>query len=557
MIACGNCGANNIDAARFCEACGKPVLKPEETGLAGLHTIDPSLEPRPDPASKSPLDLKPGDIFADRYRIVAEIGRGGMGVVYRVHDPVTQRDVVLKLIRGDRLAGKDAVKRLVREGVLARDIRHNNVVAVYDVGEVKGLPFLTMELLEGGSLRAWMQKQMREGAEASMATAANVMRELLDGLGAAHAQNVIHRDLKPENIVLLSEPSDNGVRLKILDFGIARAGGVSETGVTSLGTLEYMAPEQVTAPEAAQASADFYSLSVIFYELLIGVVPKGHWQPPSGGRSDVPPAIDKLIERGLSNNPRQRPQSAQHYRAELEAALAGQAPQPAPVFQPGPAPRPSPAPHPGPAPQPGPSPQPAPKPAGPNPVAAFFGNMTPAKMAIIGGVAVVLIGGGIASSMMESGVPSPQTSAVNYNNQTDDPPGYNQPNYIPPNNTPPPPPPQQPAQNPPPDVSRYGVLTGLWTDTKGNQVAVTVSSDGEVEGQVTAGGFAGQGFYGEFSGTLLNYIIGNDQQGVIVQGAAQWVDICHVVYPDVDAYGQPNGQMVSFHVNHTSDVQCF
>jgi hypothetical protein len=295
---------------------------------------------------------------------------------------------------------------------------------------------------------------------------------------------------------------------------------------------------------------------VIFYELLIGVVPKGHWQPPSGGRSDVPPAIDKLIERGLSNNPRQRPQSAQHYRAELEAALAGHAPQPAPVFQPGPAPRPSPAPHPGPAPQPGPSPQPAPKPPGPNPFAAFFGNMTPAKMAIIGGVAVVLIGGGIASSMMESGVPSPQTSAANYNNQTDDPPGYNQPNYIPPNNTPPSPP-QQPAQNPPPDVSRYGVLTGLWTDTKGNQVAVTVSSDGEVEGQVTAGGFAGQGFYGEFSGTLLNYIIGNDQQGVIVQGAAQWVDICHVVYPDVDAYGQPNGQMVSFHVNHTSDVQCF
>lgn len=190
--------------------------------------------------------------------------------------------------------------------------------------------------------------------------------------------------------------------------------------------------------------------------------------------------------------------------------------------------------------------------------------MTPAKMAIIGGIAVVLIGGGISASMMESDGPPQQINASNDDNQANNQPGYNnqpaynQPNYIPPNNTPPPPPPpQQPAQNPPPDVSRYGVLTGLWTDTKGNQVAVTVSEDGEVEGQVMAGGFAGQGFYGEFSGTLLNYIIGNDQQGVLVQGAAQWVDICHVVYPDVDAYGQANGQMVSFHVNHTSDVQCF
>lgn len=555
MNACGNCGANNIDAARFCEACGKPMIKPEETGLSGLHTIDPSFEqPKPDAASKSPLDLKPEDIFVDRYRIVGEIGRGGMGVVYRAHDPVTQRDVALKLIRGDRLAGKDAVRRLVREGVLARDIRHNNVVAVYDVGEVKGLPFLTMELLEGGSLRAWMQKQMRQGNEASMATAANIIREVLAGLEAAHGQSVIHRDLKPENIVLLNEPSDEGVRLKILDFGIARAGGVSETGATSLGTLEYMSPEQVTAPEAAQASADFYSLSVMFYELLIGVVPKGHWQPPSGGRSDVPPAIDKLIERGLSNNPRQRPQSARQYRADLEDALAGRTPQP----QPGPAPQPPP-------PQPGPAPQPAPKPvAGLNPVAAFFQNITPAKIAIMAGVAVVLIGGIAAATMIDTDELPPQNTAANYNNgQSNNQPAYtppanNQPAYIPPNDDPPPPqPPQQPAANPPPDTSRYGVLSGVWIDTKGNRLEVSVSSAGEVEGQVTAGGFAGQGFYGEFTGTLLAYIIGNDQQGALVQGLAEWVDICHVDYPDVDAYGQLNGQMVRFHVNHTTDMQCF
>ena len=569
MIGCAVCGASNIDTARFCAECGKPIEKPIETGLSGLHTIDPALaQMKPDnDAGKSLFDLKPDEIFADRYRIVEEIGRGGMGVVYRVNDPVTQRDVALKLIRGDRLAGKDAVKRLVREGVLARDIRHPNVVAVYDVGEVKGLPFLTMEMLGGGSLRAWMQKQMRQGEEASMATAANIIREVLQGLAAAHAQGVIHRDLKPENIVLLGEPNDKEARLKILDFGIARAGGGSETGSTSLGTLEYMSPEQLTAPEAAQASADFYSLSVMFYELLIGVVPKGHWQPPSGGRSDVPPAIDKVIERGLSNAPRQRQQSAQAYLADLDAALAGQAAAP----QPGPTPHPGPAPKPTPDPSPQPKPQPAP--SGANPFMAFFRNMTPMK---IGGIAVVvlLIMGGWVSSVLEKAEDEePETSIAsndngnqggNQNNNQ----GNNQGNVNTGNNgntgpayNPPPIQPLQPVQpqtsNPPPNPSNYGVLSGYWIDSKGNRAQISVSSYGELEGQFTGGALTGYGIAGEFSGTLLQYVIGTDAEGVIGGGVAEWSDICHVVYPDVDMNGAPNGRMVTFHVNHTTDMKCF
>jgi serine/threonine protein kinase len=562
MTGCQACGASNIDTARFCAECGKPIEKPIETGLSALHTIDPALaQQKPDgDGGKSLFDLKPGEIFADRYRIVEEIGRGGMGVVYRVHDPVTQRDVALKLIRGDRLAGKDAVKRLVREGVLARDIRHPNVVAVYDVGEVKGLPFLTMEMLGGGSLRAWMQKQMRQGEEATMATAANIIREVLHGLAAAHAQGVIHRDLKPENIVLLGEPNDREARLKILDFGIARAGGGSETGSTSLGTLEYMSPEQLTAPEAAQASADFYSLSVMFYELLIGVVPKGHWQPPSGGRSDVPPAIDKLIERGLSNAPRQRQQNAQQYLAELEAALGGQtaAPQPSPAPKPGPAPKP--------APDPAPQPKPQPAPSGENPFMAVFKNMTPMKMGIIAVVVLLVIGGWVSSVLEKAEDEKPETSIASNNNGQSNNQNGNQPNNQGNINTgpvfnPPPNQPLQPVQpqaaNPPPDPSNYGVLSGYWIDSKGNRAQISVSLYGELEGQFTGGDLTGYGIAGEFSGTLLQYVIGTDAQGVIGGGVAEWSDICHVIYPDVDMNGAPNGRMVTFHVNHTTDMKCF
>jgi uncharacterized membrane protein YhaH (DUF805 family) len=123
--------------------------------------------------------------------------------------------------------------------------------------------------------------------------------------------------------MLTATPTDDNVQLKILDFGVARAAGAGDTGATSLGTRGYMAPEQITAPDAAQPSADIYSLSVMFYELLVGVVPQGHWQPPSVGRTDVPPAIDELIQRGLSNNPRARPQSTTEYGRILAEAMMG------------------------------------------------------------------------------------------------------------------------------------------------------------------------------------------------------------------------------------------
>ena len=339
---CPNCSSEIAADARFCGECGQslkqlgkslveePVKSASSTvadaasapkiDLSGLRTID-ERDTNP-PRSNPQQVLKPGDVFAGRYEVLQLIGEGGMGVVYRAMDKLTSKEIALKLIRADRLAGgRDAVDRLIREGVTSRDIRHPNVVAVYDVGEADGQPYMSMEFLGGQSLRAWTRQRLQTSTDCSMLTAANIIAELLAGLDAAHKAGVVHRDLKPENVMLTNEPNDKGASLKILDFGVARAAGGGDTGVTSLGTRGYMAPEQITAPDSAQPAADLYSLSVMFYELLVGVLPQGHWQPPSGGRSDVPAAIDKLIERGLANNPKIRPQSVAEYGKALSDAM--------------------------------------------------------------------------------------------------------------------------------------------------------------------------------------------------------------------------------------------
>jgi len=325
---CPNCQSDIPADARFCGECGQAMKQlgrslaetsPPGPDLSGLRTID-DMDTRA-PRGEQQRVMQPGEVFAGRYEVSQVIGEGGMGVVYRAHDKLTEKDVALKLIRADRLAGKDAVKRLIREGVTSRDIRHPNVVAVYDVGDAEGQPYMSMEFLGGQSLRAWNRQRLQSSSDCSMKAAANIIAEILAGLDAAHKAGVVHRDLKPENVMLTNVPNDQGAQLKILDFGVARAAGAGDTGATSLGTRGYMAPEQITAPDAAQPSADLYSLSVMFYELLVGVVPQGHWQPPSGGRSDVPPAIDKLIERGLSNNPRVRPQNVAEYGQLLAEAM--------------------------------------------------------------------------------------------------------------------------------------------------------------------------------------------------------------------------------------------
>lgn len=314
MANCAACDAPLEVGARFCPACGAPVGAPLWEG-AGQET-----QAMPDPAGRR---LAPGLVFAGRYEIEAEIGEGGMGAVYRARDRVSGDLIALKVIRADRSWSQAAMQQLVREGAVARRIRHPSVVSVYDVSEVDGAPFISMELLQGQSLRAWSRQRIAAGRDCPFATAAQVMVGISDGLIAAHALGIVHRDLKPENVFLLGDPDAGAPQLKILDFGLARlsTANIGSTGTSSAGTPLYMAPEQRTSPEAVTVAADIYSLSVMFYELLVDVTPHGVWQPPSSGRADVPAAIDTLILEGVSGRPRGRPQSVAEYRARILAAM--------------------------------------------------------------------------------------------------------------------------------------------------------------------------------------------------------------------------------------------
>ncbi|WP_419808616.1 serine/threonine-protein kinase [Sphingomonas sp.] len=327
MTTCPHCGADNPSGNAFCEKCGKPVAAP--TVGPTLRTMSDLQTIGGDPTQRrvwsNDATMAPGTVFAERYTIESLLGSGGMGVVYRAKDRIGNREVALKLIRPDRLDGAGAVDRLIAEGVLTQDIRHKNVVAVYHVDQLAGQPFMAMEFVNGVSLREWHRKLLNARKDIAMAVAARIIAEVLNGLEVAHAMGIVHRDLKPENIMLTSEPTAEAVSLKLLDFGIARVvgGGTTDSGSTGLGTPRYMAPEQITNPDSATPAADFYSLSTIFYELLVDVLPTGGWQPPSSGRPDVPQGIDALIQSGLQNRPASRPQSVADYRQRLNAAFGG------------------------------------------------------------------------------------------------------------------------------------------------------------------------------------------------------------------------------------------
>ena len=269
--------------------------------------------------------LEPGTLFAGRYEIEGMLGQGGMGTVYRARDRTTREEIALKLLHPALFSSKAAMDRLVGEGTLARKIRHPNIVAVHDVAEIDGQPYLAMEYVEGGTMRDWLTRTFSSQREIPAAIAVAVIREILAGLGEAHRIGVVHRDLKPENVLLTGDPLAGDLGLKILDFGIAKGPQAVQTGTggtpgRSAGTLGYMAPEQRTMADAARPQADLYSVAVMLYELLMESIPEGQFQMPGAIRGDVPREIDKIIEKGMSTRPRDRFASTQEFVAALDAA---------------------------------------------------------------------------------------------------------------------------------------------------------------------------------------------------------------------------------------------
>jgi serine/threonine-protein kinase len=265
----------------------------------------------------------PGIVLAERYRIIGLIGRGGMGEVYRADDLKLGQPVALKFLP-ERLAAEPSfLDRFYSEVRHARQVSHPNVCRVYDVGEIDGRHFLSMEYIDGEDLASLLRRIGRLGGE----RAVEIAREIVAGLAAAHDKGVLHRDLKPGNVMI-----DGRGRARITDFGLAVAAGEDKGGLEVSGTPAYMAPEQL-AGKGSSVQSDLYALGLVLYELFTGrkafeAATLAEWrhkhsqEPPTAPSTVTPgldPAIERVILRCLEKEPGQRPRSA----AAVAAALPG------------------------------------------------------------------------------------------------------------------------------------------------------------------------------------------------------------------------------------------
>src|SRR5215831_3506472 len=215
--------------------------------------------------SEEQTTLPPGTVLAGRYQIVDMLGVGGMGAVYKAFDRKLTRIVALKTILPEMAATPTTLKRFKQEVLLAQSIVHKNVVRIFDIGEDNATKFITMDFIEGADLKSLIKDRGKLPAT----EAADIIRQVCQGLEAAHAAGVVHRDLKPQNIMI-----EKDGHIVVMDFGIARSGetrGATQTGAF-LGTPEYMSPEQAQT-ENLDARSDIFSLGLIFYELLTGKLP--------------------------------------------------------------------------------------------------------------------------------------------------------------------------------------------------------------------------------------------------------------------------------------------
>jgi len=272
--------------------------------------------------------LRPGSVFANRYDVKEILGAGGMGVVYRAFDRELQEPVAIKTLRPEALAGGNvALERFKQEIRLARRIAHRNVVRTYDLGEMGGTYYLTMEYVEGTSLKQLISSRGKLPIPVTL----TIGKQLCRALEVAHAEGVIHRDIKPQNMVV--EP--NGF-LKVMDFGIARLAnppkgkGLTEAGM-SIGTPDYMSPEQLSGLEL-DARADLYAAGVVLFECVTGRVPfeaETTWAlvakhleeqapDPRSLNAEVPEGLAKVILKAMAKAPGDRYSTA----SEMHDALA-------------------------------------------------------------------------------------------------------------------------------------------------------------------------------------------------------------------------------------------
>jgi len=309
---CPKCDFDNLSDTRFCGNCGSSLYRSEQAAVPPAETLQMPIK-----------ELNTGIIFARRYEVIEELGKGGMGRVYKVFDKKIKEKVALKLLRPEISSDEETVERFSNELKYARKIIHKNVCRMFDLGEEEGTHYITMEYVSGEDLKSMIRMMGRM----SPGQAVSITRQICEGLAEAHKLGVVHRDLKPQNIMI-----DREGNARIMDFGIARslkAKGITDGGII-IGTPEYMSPEQVEGKEIDQR-ADIYALGVILYEMLIGRVPfegdtplsiavKHKTEAPQDPRkinAQVPVDLSLLILKCLEKEKKKRPQSAEEVLSQI------------------------------------------------------------------------------------------------------------------------------------------------------------------------------------------------------------------------------------------------
>jgi eukaryotic-like serine/threonine-protein kinase len=358
---CAACGATLAGAPRFCPDCGTsivPTAAPAtrtfldaSSPAGGAATVADGSTSAPHRRASAPksawttssdsLDhgrFLPGTLLLERYRIIALLGRGGMGEVYRADDLRLAQTVALKFLPPELSSDPERLARFHNEARLARQVSHPNVCRVYDIGDLDGQAFMSMEYIDGEDLGSLLRRIGRLPKD----KAVEIARQMCAGLAAAHDRGVLHRDLKPANVMI-----DGRGRARIADFGLAGIAGGGDGG-TRAGTPAYMAPEHLTSGETTVKS-DLYAVGLVLYEMFTGhravagdsiaEIARQHREvaptSPSSHIEEFDPVIERVILRCLEKDPRDRPASALAIAAALPggdplamALAAGETPSP-------------------------------------------------------------------------------------------------------------------------------------------------------------------------------------------------------------------------------------
>ncbi|NIO47907.1 MAG: protein kinase [Candidatus Aminicenantes bacterium] len=313
-IKCPQCHFENPEDTIYCGKCATQLKSSEEVSASPTETVEPHKE-----------ELTSGSTFAGRYQIIEELGKGGMGKVYRVVDKKLDEEVALKLIKPEIAFDRKTIERFSKELKFARKIVHKNVGRMYELMEDEGRYFITMEYVSGQDLKGLI----RQTGQLTIGKSISIAKQVCEGLAEAHKLGVVHRDLKPHNIMI-----DKEGNARIMDFGIARS--LEAEGITDakaiIGTPKYMSPEQVEGEEVDQRS-DIYSLGIIIYEMVTEKTPfdgdtalsialKHKTQAPPEPRefnAQIPEDLSQVILKCLEKDKQKRYQSAEEVLSELSS----------------------------------------------------------------------------------------------------------------------------------------------------------------------------------------------------------------------------------------------